>query len=54
MKSFQQAGTTVLMVSHALDTLEGMCDRLAWIDHGKILKIDEPRKVIAAYRGENW
>lgn len=54
MKSFQQAGTTVLMVSHALDTLEGMCNRLAWIDHGKILKIDEPRKVIAAYRGENW
>ncbi|MBP7196767.1 MAG: ABC transporter ATP-binding protein [Anaerolineaceae bacterium] len=54
MKSFQQAGTTVLMVSHALDTLEGMCNRLAWIDHGKILKIGEPHEVIAAYRGENW
>ncbi|MDI9530191.1 MAG: ABC transporter ATP-binding protein, partial [Chloroflexota bacterium] len=46
MKSFQQAGTTVLMVSHALDTLEGMCNRLAWIDHGKILKIGEPHEVI--------
>jgi len=54
MKSFQLAGTTVLMVSHALDTLEGTCDRLAWIDHGKILKIGEPHEVIAAYRGENW
>jgi len=53
MKSFQQAGTTVLMVSHALDMLEGMCNRIAWIDHGKTQKIGEPQEVIAAYRGEN-
>ncbi len=53
MKNFQQAGTTVLMVSHALDMLEGMCNRIAWIDHGKIQKTGEPQDVIAAYRGEN-
>ncbi len=53
MKNFQQAGTTVLMVSHALDMLEGMCNRIAWIDHGKLQKIGEPQEVIAAYRGEN-
>jgi len=53
MKNFQQAGTTVLMVSHALDMLEGMCNRIAWIDHGKTQKIGEPQEVIAAYRGEN-
>lgn len=53
MKNFQQAGTTVLMVSHALNMLEGMCNRIAWIDHGKMQKIGEPEEVIAAYRGEN-
>ena len=53
MKDFQQAGATVLMVSHALDMLEGMCNRIAWIDHGKTQKIGEPQEVIAAYRGEN-
>ncbi len=53
MKSFQQSGTTVLMVSHALNMLEGMCDRVAWIDHGKTQKVGEPQEVIAAYRGEN-
>ena len=53
MKNFQQAGATVLMVSHALDTLEGMCDRIAWIDHGKIQKFGLPQEVVAAYRGEN-
>jgi len=53
MKGFQQAGTTVLMVSHALGMLEGMCNRIAWIDHGRLQKIGEPQEVIAAYRGEN-
>ena len=53
MKSFQQSGATVLMVSHGLDMMEGMCDRIAWIDHGKVLKIGEPKETIAAYRGEN-
>jgi ABC-type polysaccharide/polyol phosphate transport system ATPase subunit len=41
------------MVSHGLDMLEGMCNRIAWIDHGKLMKIGQPHEVIAAYRGEN-
>ena len=53
LKEFQQSGSTVLMVSHALDSLEVMCNRVAWIHHGKIQKIGEPEEVIAAYRGEN-
>jgi len=53
LQSFQRKGSTVLMVSHALDTMIGMCDRIAWIDHGKTKKIGEPQEVIAAYRGEN-
>ena len=52
MKSFQQAGATVLMVSHGLDGLETMCDRIAWIDHGKLRKIGAPQDVIASYREE--
>lgn len=53
LQSFQRKGSTVLMVSHALDTMIGMCDRIAWIDHGKNQKIGEPQEVIAAYRGQN-
>lgn len=53
LQNFQRQGSTVLMVSHALDTMIGMCDRIAWIDHGKTQKIGEPQEVIAAYRGEN-
>lgn len=53
MKNFQQTGATILMVSHGLDMLEGMCNRIAWIDHGKLQQIGEPHEVIAAYREEN-
>ena len=52
MKSFQQAGATVLMVSHGLDGLESMCDRIAWIDHGKLKNVGTPQDVISAYREE--
>jgi len=53
LQSFQQQGATVLMVSHALDSMIGMCNRIAWIDHGILRQIGEPQDVIAAYRGEN-
>lgn len=52
MRSFQQSGATVLMVSHGLDGLESMCDRIAWIDHGILKKVGVPQDVIAAYREE--
>ena len=41
------------MVSHALDSMIGMCDRIAWIDHGIVRKIGLPEEVIADYRGDN-
>lgn len=53
MKNFQQSGTTVLMVSHALDMLEKMCNRVAWIDKGTIRKMGEPHEAISAYREVN-
>ncbi len=53
LQSFQQQGATVLMVSHALDSMIGMCNRVAWIDHGNLRQIGAPQEVIAAYRGEN-
>ena len=54
MKGFQQDGATVLMVSHALSMLEGMCNRIAWIDHGKIQGVGELQEVVEAYLGENF
>lgn len=51
--NFQRNGATVLMVSHALDTMIGMCNRVAWIDRGKLRQVGAPHEIIEAYRGEN-
>jgi ABC-2 type transport system ATP-binding protein len=50
IKQFREKGTSILMVSHSLDTLENMCQRVAWLDHGKIQAIGEPKAVIQEYR----
>ena len=54
MREFRQNGATILMVSHGLAIIETMCDRAAWVDHGKLKKVGNPSEVIAAYRKENF
>jgi ABC-type polysaccharide/polyol phosphate transport system ATPase subunit len=46
------AGRTLLLVSHSLDLVEGVCDRVLWLDNGKQRLVGEPRRVIDAYRQE--
>jgi len=44
------AGRTVLMVSHALSLIEGLCDRVLWLEGGRQRMVGEPRRVVDAYR----
>jgi lipopolysaccharide transport system ATP-binding protein len=47
---FRHAGKSLLCVSHALETLERMCDRGLWLDHGKVVKQGSVAEVLKAYR----
>jgi ABC-type polysaccharide/polyol phosphate transport system ATPase subunit len=47
---FRHAGKSILCVSHSLDTLERMCDRGLWLDHGRVLKQGNVAEVLKAYR----
>jgi lipopolysaccharide transport system ATP-binding protein len=38
------------MVSHSLDYLRSLSDRLLWIDEGKVRAFGEPAPIIADYR----
>ncbi len=49
MKSMIGGGTTVLFVSHSLAQIEKLCNRVVWLENGKIVKIGEPKKVCAEY-----
>jgi ABC-type polysaccharide/polyol phosphate transport system ATPase subunit len=44
------AGRTVLMVSHSLSLIEGLCDRVLWLEGGRTRMVGEPRRVVDAYR----
>lgn len=43
-------GTTLLLVSHALDLVESLCDRALWLDRGRQRLVGPPRRVVGAYR----
>lgn len=40
---------TVIMISHSLDSLSSMCDRIIWLHQGEIKMIGEPKEVLEKY-----
>ena len=50
LKNFWDANATVLLVSHELSLVEQFCDRVIWLDQGKIKYIGSAREVINYYR----
>ncbi len=52
IEEFLASGKTLLLVSHSLDLVEGVCDRVLWLDNGRQRLVGEPRRVIDAYRQE--
>jgi lipopolysaccharide transport system ATP-binding protein len=50
IEEFLASGKTLLLVSHSLDLVSELCDRILWLDHGRQRLTGEPRRVIDAYR----
>ena len=46
IKSFQEEGKTVVLTTHYMEEAEELCDRVAIIDEGKIIKINSPSNLI--------
>lgn len=50
VKEMIHGGSTVLMVSHGMDTIIDNCTKCVWIEKGELRMIGEPRDVCAEYR----
>ncbi len=50
MLEFRDNGATILFVSHNMASIELMCHRVVWIDHGHVRADGDVRHVIDAYR----
>ena len=49
MTDLMLSGRTVLIVSHATQTLEKFCDQVLWINDGNFMMLDETHKVLTEY-----
>ncbi len=45
------AGTTVIYTTHYMEEAERLCDRVAIIDHGRLVALDTPRNLIYSLGG---
>ena len=52
IEAIRDRGTTVVLVTHAMDEAERLCDRLAVMDAGKIVELDTPHDLIARHTSE--
>jgi ABC-2 type transport system ATP-binding protein len=50
---FRRQGRTVLLTTHYMDEAERLCDRVAIVDHGKVIALGTPRELILSLGGEH-
>ncbi len=46
IREIRNSGTTVIITTHYMDEAEQLCDRIAIIDEGKIIKLNTPDGMI--------
>ena len=52
IKELIHGGSTVLMVSHGMQTILDNCTKVVWIEQGNMRMIGEPKTVCKAYRSQ--
>jgi ABC-type polysaccharide/polyol phosphate transport system ATPase subunit len=45
----RQRGITILFVSHAVSDVKAIGDRVLWLDHGRMIDVGEPDRVVSKY-----
>ena len=45
----RQRGTTIILVTHSLGSVENLCDQALWLDHGEVRTIGPAREVVKQY-----
>jgi ABC-2 type transport system ATP-binding protein len=53
VEGFKATGRTVLLTTHYMDEAERLCDRVAIVDHGRVIALGTPRELIAQTGAEH-
>jgi ABC-2 type transport system ATP-binding protein len=49
----KHAGRTIILTTHYMDEAERLCDRVAIMDHGKVIALGTPQQLIGSIGGED-
>ena len=52
MMEMIKGGTTVLYVSHSLESIKDLCNKVVWLDHGQVVKMGETKEICDEYYKE--
>lgn len=52
IEAIRDKGHAILLTTHSMEEAESVCDRIAIIDHGKIIEIDTPQALIDKHKNE--
>jgi ABC-2 type transport system ATP-binding protein len=53
VRDVRSQGKTICLTTHFMEEAERLCDRVAIVDHGKIVALDTPVRLIASLGAEN-
>jgi ABC-2 type transport system ATP-binding protein len=49
VRRIRERGKTVFLTTHLMEEAERLCDRVAIIEHGRIIDIDQPQRLVDKY-----
>jgi len=52
IEAIRERGHAVLLTTHSMEEAESVCDRIAIIDHGKVIAIDTPQALMDKHRND--
>jgi ABC-2 type transport system ATP-binding protein/lipopolysaccharide transport system ATP-binding protein len=50
MAEFRANGTTIILVTHNMNTIMSLCSRVAWLDHGTLRSVGPAADMVQEYR----
>ena len=52
IRDLQRRGKTIMLTTHYLEEAEELCDRVAIVDHGRIIEMGSPEELVRRYFSE--
>jgi len=52
MEAMREKGHAVILTTHSMEEAEAVCDRIAIVDHGRLIEINTPQALIDEHRND--